>query len=64
MCIRDRFQTFQGGKSDGLYAGLDFADLVYLDGLDHKVRRAFLMASQDVERLARVKLMDLSLIHI
>lgn len=60
---RKLFQTFQGGKSDGLYAGLDFADLVYLDGLDHKVRRAFLMASQDVERLARVKLMDRAVEH-
>lgn len=55
--FRKLFQRYQGGFDDGLYVGLDFADLVYLDDLDGEVRRAFLMASQDIERLAKTKLM-------
>lgn len=54
--FRKLFQRYQGGSGDGLYVGLDFADLIYLDGLDGEVRHVFLMASQDIERLAKTKL--------
>lgn len=50
---RRLFQKHAEGRSKGRYVKLDFANLIALNELDSKVRRIFLIASQDVERLAK-----------
>lgn len=52
---RKLFQRHCGGPKDGMFVRLDFEDLLYLDDLDAELRRAFLSASQDVERLAKTR---------
>lgn len=47
------FQRFVDGPDEGRYVSLDFADLLDMDELDTVLRRTFLLASQDVERLAK-----------
>lgn len=50
---RRLFQRFADGPDEGLYVSLDFADLLGMDELDAALRRTFLLASQNVERLAK-----------
>ncbi len=50
---RRLFQKFTDGPNEGRYVSLDFADLLDLDELDAALRRTFMLASQDVERLAK-----------
>lgn len=47
------FQRFADEPDEGRYVSLDFADLLDMDELDTVLRRTFLLASQDVERLAK-----------
>lgn len=54
--FRKMFQRHEGGDKDGCYVDLDFADLLYLDGLDAEIRRAFQLVSGDVERTAKAQL--------
>lgn len=50
---RRLFQKHAEGPDKGRYVALDFADLFVLNELDDKIRRTFLLAAQDVERLAK-----------
>ena len=53
VSCRRLFQKHAEGRDRGLYVKLDFADLLALNGLDARIRRAFLFAAQDVERFAK-----------
>lgn len=55
--FRRMFQRHSEGKNAGKYVDLDFADLLDVDALDEEVRRCFLLASQDIERAAKTRLM-------
>lgn len=56
--FRKMFQRHAEGKNAGKYVNLDFADLLDIDALDEEVRRGFLLASQDVERSVKTRLME------
>ena len=49
--------THPDGCDAGKYIGLDFADLVDLDELDGEIRRAFLLLTNDIERIAKAQLL-------
>lgn len=50
---RRLFQKHVEGREKGRYVHLDFADLLALNELDAEIRRTFLLAAHDVERLAK-----------
>lgn len=54
---RKLFPKHQDGCDAGKYIGLDFADLVDLDELDGEIRRAFLLLTNDIERIAKAQLL-------
>lgn len=56
--FRRMFQRHAEGRNAGKYVDLDFADLLDIDALDEEVRRSFLLASQDIERAAKARLME------
>lgn len=53
---RKLFQRHERGERAGQYVGLDFDDLLFLDGLDAELRRTFRLVSSDVERTAKARL--------
>lgn len=55
---RRLFQKHEEGPKKGQYVRLDFDDLLAMDKLDAEIRRCFLMASQDVERLAKTAIIS------
>ena len=56
--FRKMFQRHADGDNAGKYVSLDFADLLDMDELDAEVRRCFLLASQDIERIVKTRLME------
>lgn len=56
--FRKMFQRHADGDNAGKYVSLDFADLLDMDELDTDVRRCFLLASQDIERIVKTRLME------
>lgn len=56
--FRKMFQRHADGKNAGKYVNLDFADLLAIDALDEEVRRSFLLASQDIERIVKARLIE------
>lgn len=56
--FRKMFQRHTDGDNAGKYVSLDFADLLDMDELDAEVRRCFLLASQDVERIVKTRLIE------
>ena len=56
--FRKMFQRHTDGDNAGKYVSLDFADLLDMDVLDAEVRRCFLLASQDVERIVKTRLIE------
>ena len=56
--FRRMFQRHTDGENAGKYVELDFADLLDMESLDSEVRRSFLLASQDVERVVKTRLME------
>ena len=56
--FRRMFQRHADGQNAGKYVELDFADLLDMESLDSEVRRGFLLASQDVERVVKTRLME------
>ena len=62
--FRKMFQRYESGEKRGLYVNLDFADLLYLDGLDAEVRRTFQLVSSDIERTAKTQLIAKIANHI
>lgn len=56
--FRKMFQRHGDGANAGRYVNLDFADLLDMDELDADVRRCFLLASQDVERVVKTRLVE------
>lgn len=56
--FRKMFQRHTDGDNAGKYVNLDFADLLDMDELDAEVRRCFLLASQDVERIVKTRLIE------
>lgn len=53
---RKLFQIHREGKKAGQYVKLAFADLLDLDALDGELRRTFLALSEDIERIAKTRL--------
>ena len=56
--FRKMFQRHSDGDNAGKYVSLDFADLLDMDELDAEVRSCFLLASQDVERIVKTRLIE------
>ena len=56
--FRKMFQRHADGDNAGKYVSLDFADLLDMDELDAEVRSCFLLASQDVERIVKARLIE------
>lgn len=56
--FRKMFQRHTDGDNAGKYVSLDFADLLDMDELDAETRRCFLLASQDIERIVKTRLME------
>ena len=56
--FRKMFQRHADGDNAGKYVSLDFADLLDMDELDAEVRSCFLLASQDVERIVKTRLIE------
>lgn len=56
--FRRMFQRHAEGENAGRYVELDFADLLDMESLDSEVRHCFLLASQDIERVAKTRLME------
>lgn len=57
---RHLFPKHLSGPSEGKYINLDFADLAGLDRLDRQLRAAFFAASCEVERSAKVRILDMA----
>lgn len=55
---RKLFQKHLEGERKGQYVRLDFADLLDLDSLDGLIRRVFLVAANDIERITKTKLVS------
>lgn len=53
---RKLFQVHREGDKAGQYVKLDFADLLDLDALDGRLRRTFLTVTDDIERIAKTRL--------
>lgn len=53
---RKLFQVHREGDKVGQYVRLDFADLLDLDALDGSLRRTFLTATGDIERIVKTML--------
>ena len=56
--FRKMFQRHTDGDNAGKYVSLDFADLLDMDELDAETRRCFLLASQDIERIVKTRLIE------
>lgn len=54
---RKLFARYERGPNEGKFTDLDFADLVDLDELDGELRRAFLALTNDIERIAKTRLL-------
>lgn len=54
--LRKLFQKHEKGPRKGLYANLDFADLLELDDLDAELRETMLVCAHDVEQAVKTKL--------
>lgn len=52
------FQKHTHGKLKGKYVNLDFADLLDLNELDNELRTTLLLIAQDIERIAKTRLLN------
>ncbi|MCD8316247.1 MAG: Abi family protein [Eggerthellaceae bacterium] len=55
---RKLFPKHLSGVNKGKYIDLDFADLLDLDLLDNDLRRTFLSITNDIERIAKIDLLN------
>ena len=54
---RKLFPRHEDGPEEDKYIDLDFADLIDLDELDGEIRRAFLVLTNNIERIAKAHLL-------